>query len=250
MALPDDVFEHGPDPENPGWRHWNLKDETLFNGAVMGKLITRVEDEGRHSRLRMYPERKHENLQGIIHGAVTLALIDISLFTTMHTIGSGNAGPSVTLELSTQFTGGGKPDMPLDAVARSMVANPSVNVACVVGEERQLLGLIDIMSLADDLFVHIVPEEFLSEVTDLEEALRYADMSRMRTASDAMKTAIWVKSDETCREAFRRMHDHRLPGLPVVDDNYHVVGYVNLLELLALCSAPVVAQPEAGGPAT
>ncbi|MBY6128842.1 PaaI family thioesterase [Qipengyuania aquimaris] len=116
MALPDDVFEHGPDPENPGWRHWNLKDETLFNGAVMGKLITRVEDDGRHSRLRMFPERKHENLQGIIHGAVTLSLIDISLFTTMHTLGSGNAGPSVTLELSTQFTGGGKPDMPLDAV--------------------------------------------------------------------------------------------------------------------------------------
>ncbi|MBT8427992.1 MAG: PaaI family thioesterase [Erythrobacter sp.] len=82
----------------------------------MGKLITRVDDDGRHARLRMFPERKHENLQGIIHGAVTLSLIDISLFTTMHTIGSGNAGPSVTLELSTQFVGGGKPDQPLDAV--------------------------------------------------------------------------------------------------------------------------------------
>ena len=31
-------------------------------------------------------------------------------------IGSGNAGPSVTVELSTQFVGGGKPDRPLDAV--------------------------------------------------------------------------------------------------------------------------------------
>ena len=114
MALKDDVFEHGPDPENPGWKHWNLKDQTLFNGAVMGKLITRR--EGDKCRLRMFPERKHENLQGIIHGAVTLSLIDISLFTTMHTIGSGNAGPSVTLELSTQFVGGGLPDRPLDAV--------------------------------------------------------------------------------------------------------------------------------------
>ena len=118
MSFKEDVFEHGPDPENPGWRHWNLKDETLFNGAVMGKLITRV--EGDKSRLRMFPERKHENLQGIIHGAVTLGLIDISLFTTMHTIGSGNAGPSVTLELSTQFTGGGDPGKPLDAVTEIM----------------------------------------------------------------------------------------------------------------------------------
>lgn len=114
MALKDDVFEHGPDPENPGWRLWNLKDQTLFNGAVMGRLITRV--EGDKCRLRMFPERKHENLQGIIHGAVTLSLIDISLFTTMHCIGSGNAGPSVTLELSTQFVGGGDPTRPLDAV--------------------------------------------------------------------------------------------------------------------------------------
>lgn len=115
MALPDDVFEHGPDPDNPGWRHWNLKDETLFNGAVMGRLITRQDEDGK-ARLRMFPERRHENLQGILHGAVTLSLIDISLFTTMHTIGTGNAGPSVTLELSTQFVGAGQPDIPLDAV--------------------------------------------------------------------------------------------------------------------------------------
>ena len=115
MALSEDVFEHGPDPDNPGWRHWNLKDQSLFNGAVMGRLITRLDDDGQ-ARLRMFPERRHENLQGIIHGAVTLALIDISMFTTMHTIGSGNAGPSVTLELSTQFVGAGDMSRPLDAV--------------------------------------------------------------------------------------------------------------------------------------
>ena len=115
MLSRDEIFEHGPDPDNPGWRHWNLKDQTLFNGAVMGKLITRVDDDGK-ARLRMFPQRRHENLQGIIHGAVTLSLIDISLFTTMHTIGSGNAGPSVTVELSTQFVGAGRMDAPLDVV--------------------------------------------------------------------------------------------------------------------------------------
>lgn len=118
MALNDEVFDHGPDPENPGWNHWNLKDDTLFNGAVMGKLITRA--EGNKCRLRMFPERRHENLQGIIHGAITLSLIDISLFTTMYVVGSGNAGPSVTLELSTQFIGGGDPGRPLDAVTEIM----------------------------------------------------------------------------------------------------------------------------------
>lgn len=119
MTRRDDIFENGPDPENPGWRHWNLRDRSLFNGAVMGRMITRVDEDG-SARLRMFPERRHENLQGIVHGAVTLALIDISLFTTLHMIGGGQeaagAGPSVTLELSTQFVGAGRPDQPLDAV--------------------------------------------------------------------------------------------------------------------------------------
>ena len=115
MALRDEVFDHGPDPDNPGWHRWDLKDETLFNGAVMGKLITRVDNDGK-ARLRMFPERRHMNLQGVIHGAVTLSLIDIALFVTMHRIGTGNAGPSVTLELSTQFVGGGDPERVMDAV--------------------------------------------------------------------------------------------------------------------------------------
>jgi len=118
VPLDESVFEHGPDPDYPGWNQWNLKDETLFNHQVMGRLLTRRESSpaGDRCRLRMFPERKHQNLQGIIHGAVTLALIDISLFATMHVIGSGNAGPSVTLELSTQFVGAGNPRKPLDAV--------------------------------------------------------------------------------------------------------------------------------------
>ena len=31
------------------------------------------------------------------------------------------------------------------------------------------------------------------------------------------------------------MHEHGLSGVPVVDERYHVVGYINLLELLAIC---------------
>jgi uncharacterized protein (TIGR00369 family) len=114
MTRKDEVFDNSPDPDNPGWNLWHLRDETIFNAVVMGKLIVRRED---HScRLRMFPERRHENLQGYIHGGVTQSLIDIALFATMHTVGTGNAGPSVTLEISTQFVGAGDPKQPLDAV--------------------------------------------------------------------------------------------------------------------------------------
>lgn len=108
------VFEYREHPDHPGWHTWRLRDETRFNGVVMGELITRV--EGNKCRLRMFPERKHTNLQDMIHGAVTLSLIDISLFSAMRTLTTGDPGPAVTLELSTQFIGAGKPDEPLDSV--------------------------------------------------------------------------------------------------------------------------------------
>ena len=57
----------------------------------------------------------------------------------------------------------------------------------------------------------------------------------MRTVADAMKKPVWVKHNETVQDAFKRMHEHGLPGLPVVDVRYHVVGYINLLELMAVC---------------
>lgn len=126
-------------------------------------------------------------------------------------------------------------DTPLDEVANAMLAQPNVHVACVVAEDGRLVGLLDLVSLADDLFFHILPEEFMSEATDLEQAMRYADKSRMRTAADAMAEPVWVKRGETVKDAFKRMHEHRLTGLPLVDERYRVVGFVSLLELLATC---------------
>jgi CBS domain-containing protein len=127
------------------------------------------------------------------------------------------------------------PETPLDEVAKAMLAHPRVHVVCVVNEKGSLLGILDLRTLADDLFFHIMPEEFLSEVTDLDDALLFAEKSGMRTAADAMQEPLWVRRGETVQDAFKRMHEHGLPGLPAVDDRYHVVGYINLLELMAVC---------------
>lgn len=128
-----------------------------------------------------------------------------------------------------------QPDVTLDQVAQAMLAHPRVHVVSVVDSAQRLVGVLDLRTLADDLFFHIIPEEFLSEVTDLDDVLRFAEKSGMRTAGDAMKKPVWVKLGETVKDAFKRMHEHGLSGLPVVDDRYHVVGYVNLLELMAVC---------------
>ena len=115
-AEADAAFENAGDPDHPGWRLWEVRDTRRFNGQVVGKLITRVEDNGL-VRLRMFPELRHTNLLDIVHGAVTLSLIDISLFTCGHMLGLQGMAGSVTLDLSTQFIGGGYADRPLDAVA-------------------------------------------------------------------------------------------------------------------------------------
>ncbi len=126
-------------------------------------------------------------------------------------------------------------ETPLDNVARAMLAHPSVHVASVVAEDGRLIGLLELSALADDLFFHILPEEFLKEITDLEKSMAYADRTRILTARDAMAPPVWVKRGETVKEAFQRMHENKLPGLPLVDELYHVIGYINLLELLSLC---------------
>ena len=107
-------FDCRPLPEGDGWHSWNLLDETRYNSVVLGPM--QVRREGKSCRLRMFPQRKHTNLQDAIHGATTLGLIDIALFATMHVAGSAHDGSSVTLELSTQFVGAGDPSRPLDAV--------------------------------------------------------------------------------------------------------------------------------------
>ncbi|MEK6256182.1 MAG: CBS domain-containing protein [Chloroflexota bacterium] len=125
-------------------------------------------------------------------------------------------------------------DTSLEDVAQAMVAHPKVHVVSVVSKEGRLVGLLELSNLANDLFIHILPEEFLSEITSLEALMDYADKTRSQTAGDAMCPAVWVSSGETVQEAFKRMHENNLPGLPIVDDLFQVIGYINLLELLSL----------------
>lgn len=108
-------FQSFPDPDNPGWFTWQLLDETRFNTFMFRKLIVRTDADGK-ARLRMFPERHHTNLKGVLHGGTVLSLIDVGLFACSRMLGIIEAGTAVTLDLSTQFIGGGLADRPCDAV--------------------------------------------------------------------------------------------------------------------------------------
>ena len=116
MSVSDEAadrhFVYQPDPDHPGWSTWALRDETRFNG-LLGKMLVR--QDGDLARVRMFPQRQHSNLADIVHGAVTLGFIDVSLFAAARVFGCIGSGPALTLDLSTQFIGPGQLDRPLDA---------------------------------------------------------------------------------------------------------------------------------------
>jgi CBS domain-containing protein len=123
-------------------------------------------------------------------------------------------------------------DDALRAVAMRSVAHPECGVLCVVDGEGRLVGLIPVTQLVQDIFVKIVPEEFLTHIDRAAQALDYAERLGARTAADIMGPPVGVRPDETVRDAFRKLHESELAGLPVVDDEGRVTGYLDELELL------------------
>lgn len=119
-------------------------------------------------------------------------------------------------------------------IIKAMSKNPSTHVAAVVSRENHLIGLVTLRDLADRVFFGIMPELFFSEVSDRTRAEEFGKMSTDRSASDFMIDPVAVHMDDPVSEAFRLMHTNNLSGLPVVDDNNHVVEFVGLMELLEL----------------
>lgn len=113
--MPADVspfFSYEDDPANPGWKLWQATDPSRFN-SQLGPLSVRL--DGEIARVRITPERRHSNLRDHVHGGALLGFIDIAMFAACRGFGVLTAGAAVTLDLSTQFIGGGAIDRPIEA---------------------------------------------------------------------------------------------------------------------------------------
>ena len=120
----------------------------------------------------------------------------------------------------------------LEHLAELAIDNPSCRVMSVVDEDGLLIGVVPVRLLVNDIFLKIVPEEFLGVITDVDDVLEYAKHIRARQAADIMLRPVSVRPDQTVRDAFEIMHKARLNGLPVVNADARVVGYLDQLELL------------------
>lgn len=120
----------------------------------------------------------------------------------------------------------------LRQIAEKSVENTGCRVIAVVDDEDRLIGVIPVRVLVNDIFLKIVPEEFLGEILDIEAALKYAAHIGARTASDIQLPPVSVTPEDTLGDAFRRMHEAKLNGLPIIAERGQVIGYVDQLEML------------------
>jgi uncharacterized protein (TIGR00369 family) len=101
-----------PDPENPGWFAWDLPKDGRFHETI-GRMLVRPDGEGRGC-CRIFPEERHTNLGGMIHGGAILTFIDMALFAGGRAAGA-KTSRAVTLDCSAHFLAPAKPGLALDA---------------------------------------------------------------------------------------------------------------------------------------
>jgi len=119
-------------------------------------------------------------------------------------------------------------------VTEAMAAKPGTQTAAVVDKERRLVGAIPMRLLLAELYLRVAPEEFLVGMRAMEDIEEFGKISRARTAKELMQPPVWVTMGDSARDAFAKMHEHKLEGLPIVDRDMRVVGYLDRFQLVRL----------------
>ncbi len=119
------------------------------------------------------------------------------------------------------------------AVAHKIVENPATRVVCVVDAANKLLGIIPLRHICQHVVYEIAPEEMFHRIARYEDVVAVAHHTVGATARDLMDGPVYTKTDDTVKDAIEKMFDAGLEGLPIVDEQLHVVGYIDMLELLA-----------------
>ena len=109
------------DPDFPGWYGWGIMPADSF-AAQTGKIIFQPRELG-HAVVRMFPEERHMNFGGSIHGGAVMSFIDMALFSGGFCSGMAR-GHYVTLDLATRFIARGQSGIPLDAHVRLLKQTP------------------------------------------------------------------------------------------------------------------------------
>ena len=127
-----------------------------------------------------------------------------------------------------------KEDDDLLQVTESMAASLGTHTAAVVDEQGRLVGVIPMHLLLAELYLHVAPEEFLVGMRAFKNIEEFGKISRAQTAGELMQPPVYLTREDSARDAFVRMHENKLDGLPVVDKEMQVVACLTRLQLVRL----------------
>jgi len=147
-------------------------------------------------------------------------------------------------------------DAPLLDVVRSAARQPATRLIGVVDHGR-IVGVVPVTRVAESVVARVAPEALLIDVADNESAVSFSRSFEDRTAGEIMLPPAVATPRETLGQAFRVMHERRLGGLYVVDDEGRPIGYLDLLELAVVYATALTkmadratGEPGAGGAAS
>ena len=126
-------------------------------------------------------------------------------------------------------------DTPVKNVLIKLIATPNASTACVVNTENRLMGILNISDMAEVMMAPVCPEAYINDPDEYNTALKFAKPDQELVAADIMSDPIYAMEDANLEETFQRMKKSGLAGLPVVDEHYHVKGYISMIELLIVC---------------
>ena len=110
-------------------------------------------------------------------------------------------------------------------VAKKIVEDPKTRAVYVVDNNEKLVGIIPVIELVQYLYSEYIPQEYI--------LYRFPILlSGKPRAGDIMLPPVYVHDDEKITDAFIKMFKNNLKELPVVDENMHIIGDLNILEMI------------------
>ncbi len=117
-------------------------------------------------------------------------------------------------------------------VAELLSRRRGVHTVAVVDDKERLVGIIPLRLIMDEMLFHIAPEEFLADLQKEETMEEFGKISHADTVDGLMQKPAYATMDDTVGDAYGRMHEKRLEGLPIVDADMKPIGYVDRFQLL------------------
>ena len=114
----------------------------------------------------------------------------------------------------------------LDDIAKTFIADPRLKSVYVVDDKQKLIGRVTLKKLIKHEFMNLIPSSF-----EYFDALEFIGN---KSAEELMVAPVYVKDNDTLKTAFVKMYENDLEELPVVDDTLHLIGNIDLIELLTI----------------